>query len=298
MKTPRKVLTLLITASMFMTNVSLMQAAVIPTSSFHGSVTVNGSNVPVGTPITAWIDGVRYASAATTLVTGTTVYNLNVPRDLPEAAGEHINKEGDTIVFLVGDLIASQTGTWHSNSDVLLDLTAVHVPTSFTCTTLDSKPAVTTATTGEKPQSKVWTYAGSWFAVFPTSDEGASSEGTWVWRLTGSTWTEVLKLSIETDTHADVLVDGALAHILLWAGNDTQFASIEYVGGTYQPWADRTTMVDIPLTGSEIATIALDSTGALWLATRHDCRRNRCLSQHCSLQHMEWTHCPGNRRVR
>ncbi len=150
--------------------------------------------------------------------------------------------------------------------DSQLDLSTSIVPTGFTCTTLDSKP--TTTTTGEKPQSKVWTYAGSWYAVFPTSAAGASSAGTWVWRLAGTTWTEVVKLSTRTDTHADVLVDGSLAHILLVSDSVTQLSSIESVGGTYQLWATRSTLVTIPPPVNETATIALDSTGVMWLATR------------------------------
>jgi hypothetical protein len=209
MKTLKPILVFLITASTFMTNVSMAHTIQPSPSSFHGTVNVNGSNEPVGAPIS-----VRINSAQTNVQQG---------------------------------------------------LTAIKVPTGFTCTTLDSKP--TTVSTGEKPQSKVWTYAGSWFAVFPTSAAGASSAGTWVWRLVGTTWTEVLKLSPRTDTHADVLVDGSRAHILLWADTNTQFYSIEYVGGTYQLWVNRTTLVDISLPGSETATIALDSTGEMWLAT-------------------------------
>ena len=161
--------------------------------------------------------------------------------------------------------------------------------TGFTCITLDSKPAVTTATTGEKPQSKVWTYAGSWYAVFPTSAAGASSAGTWVWRLAGTTWTEVLLLSTRTDTHADVLVDGSLTHILLWSDSITQLASIEYADGTYQLWSDRNTLVSIPSPVNETATIALDSTGVMWLATRM-ARNIVVLSQRFSLLHLGWTH--------
>jgi len=37
------------------------------------------------------------------------------------------------------------------------------------------------AITGEKPQSKVWNYAGRWWAVMP------NSSGTQIWRLDGST---------------------------------------------------------------------------------------------------------------
>jgi hypothetical protein len=270
MKTPKILLVILITASMFMTNGSLAQAATPSPSRFHGTVKVNGSNVPLGTPITAWIDGVWYASAKTTLASGNTVYDLDVPKNPQAASIQNASKEGDTVLFHIGDLTASQTGIWHSNTDVLLDLTAIHVPTSLNCTTLEPKP--TTVTTGEKPQSKVWTYAGSWFAVFPTTTAGASSAGTWVWKLVGTTWIEVLKLSTRTDTHADVLVDGSLAHILLWRGIDdtdnVQFASIEYVSGSYQLWTERTTLVDIPLPYKETGTIALDSTGEMWLATR------------------------------
>ena len=131
-------------------------------------------------------------------------------------------------------------------------------PTGLICTNLDNKS--TTANTSEKPQSKVWKYDGSWYAVFPTSS-GASSAGTWVWKLVGTTWTEEVKISTRTDTHADVLVDGALAHILLWQDSNTQLASIEYVGGAYQLWDTRPTLANISLPGSETATIAMDSTG-------------------------------------
>ncbi len=131
---------------------------------------------------------------------------------------------------------------------------------------LNPKPA--TASTGEKPQSKVWNYDGSWYAVFPTSASGASSAGTWVWKLVGTTWTEVVKISTRTDTHADVLVDGSVAHILLWQDTNTQLSSIEYVSGAYQLWSTRNTLVSISLPGSETATIALDTTDRMWLATR------------------------------
>jgi uncharacterized repeat protein (TIGR01451 family) len=270
MKTPRTILVFLIATSMFMTNVSTARALQPSPSSFHGTVNVNGSNVPVGTSITAWINGVQYISAAATLDTGHTVYKLDVPGDDPEVAGIQGGVEGDTISFHIGDLRTVQTATWHGDTDVQLNLTGTHVPTGFTCTTLE--PKQTTTSTGEKPQSKVWTYAGSWYAVFPTSTAGASSAGTWVWRLAGTTWTEVLRLSTRTNTHADVLVDGPLAHILLWAGNNTQLASIAYVGGTYQLWATRNTLVNISLPNSETATIALDSTGEMWLATRTTAR--------------------------
>src|SRR4051794_19745196 len=38
------------------------------------------------------------------------------------------------------------------------------------------------ANAGEKPQSKIFEYAGQWWTVMP------NKQGTWVFRLDGSTW--------------------------------------------------------------------------------------------------------------
>ena len=101
--------------------------------------------------------------------------------------------------------------------------------TGSVCTAL--QPLPTSAHTGEKPQSKVRTYGGDWWSVLPSS--GASSPGTWLWRLQGTTWSEVLKLSDETDTVADVKHVGSVVHILLY-DSDPELVSIEYIGWTYQ----------------------------------------------------------------
>ncbi len=146
------------------------------------------------------------------------------------------------------------------------EFSLVPTPTGLTCVNLDNKPATTS--TGEKPQSKVWTYNNAWYAVFPTNTSGASSAGTWVWKMQGTTWVEELKLSSRTDTKADVKVVGNLAHILLYADSNTQLASIEFNAGHYQLWTTRTTLVSISLPGSEIATIDQDFTGRMWIASR------------------------------
>ena len=103
-------------------------------------------------------------------------------------------------------------------------------PPGWPAPTSTTKPATTT--TGEKPQSKVWRYAGAWWAVFPTNASGASSAGTWLWKLVGTTWTEVLKLSDRTDVKADVKVVGNVIHALLYAGTNTQLVSAQYNSGT------------------------------------------------------------------
>src|SRR4029077_2946602 len=62
------------------------------------------------------------------------------------------------------------------------------------------------SSTGEKPQSKIWEYQGQWYSVLP------NKSGTWVWRLDGTTWTPQLKISTNASSHADVKVDGDVAH--------------------------------------------------------------------------------------
>ena len=107
---------------------------------------------------------------------------------------------------------------------------------SLTCTALTALPV--SANTGEKPQSKVWTHDGAWWAVLPTTS-GNSGSGTWLWKLDGTTWTSVLKLSNDTDTHADVLDTGTVTHILLYSGTSSELVSVEYASGTYAPWSTR-----------------------------------------------------------
>jgi hypothetical protein len=142
------------------------------------------------------------------------------------------------------------------------------MPTGLSCTNLDPVPL--TAGTGEKPQSKVWQHDGAWWAVFPTNAAGASSAGTWLWKLQGTTWSTVLKLSAATNTKADVKVDANVVHVLLYAGTNTELLSVEYTAGTYQPWSQRTAAAAISLPNSEIATIEIDSAGRMWLVTEND----------------------------
>ena len=127
----------------------------------------------------------------------------------------------------------------------------------------------TSTSTGEKPQSKVWFFANDWWAVFP------NDTGSWLWRLDGNQWSEVLQLSTKPDTQADYefWVDGDLVHILLFDmldGAETQMATVEYLPGspgTYQFWTQRPQLVDVPVSSqAETATIALDATWRLWVA--------------------------------
>jgi hypothetical protein len=133
-----------------------------------------------------------------------------------------------------------------------------------TVTTLDNISLSTT--TGEKPQSKLWQHAGTWWAVLPSS--GVSPAGTWLWRLDEKKWRNVLRLSPRTDTKADACAVGDLTHVLLHGGGTT-LASLEYVPSeaTYRLWSERPTLTAVSLSGAETATIDVDSTGRMWLAT-------------------------------
>jgi len=123
--------------------------------------------------------------------------------------------------------------------------------------------------TGEKPQSKVWQQGGQWWSIFPTA------QGTYVWRLDGTTWTQVLQVSTLTSAKADVVVNGNLAHIILANGATTQFRTIEFVAGgagSYQLWSTQPNIVNITGLNSSVETVTIDrdSTGRLWIAYEQD----------------------------
>ena len=91
-------------------------------SSFYGMVKVNGANVPTGTIVSAWINGVQYAWTTVTVYSGTTVYQLNVPGDQDGDSSIQGGVEGDTITFRVAGVTVAQTATWHTGTDVELNL--------------------------------------------------------------------------------------------------------------------------------------------------------------------------------
>src|SRR5262245_17103393 len=144
----------------------------------------------------------------------------------------------------------------------------------FTIATAAAQETVTplgtinvSTTTADKPQSKLWFNAGTWWTVLPSTS--VSPTGTWLWRLEPSRqWTNVLRLSSSTSARADARALGDVTHVLLY-GSPAQLVSVEYVAATntYRPWAARPTPTAITLSGSQTATIDVDTTGRLWLST-------------------------------
>ena len=94
-----------------------------PASSFHGSIRVNDVNLPDGLLVVAWINGEAYASSYTQTDQGNSVYSLEVPGDDPDTPEREGGREGDTVQFELGGVLADQAGTWHSGTSVQLDLT-------------------------------------------------------------------------------------------------------------------------------------------------------------------------------
>lgn len=138
---------------------------------------------------------------------------------------------------------------------------------------LDLGTFTTSASTSSKPQSKVWTHDGYWFAVMPST---SAPSGTYIYRLDCDTWTRLTayQLSSSTDVNADVKVDGSVIHVALFseANDEVELVSSEYVSGTnsYQAWTTRPGSVTISTaTGTDqtqTATIDIDSNGRMWLA--------------------------------
>jgi hypothetical protein len=93
-------------------------------ASFYGTVKSNGDNVPIGTQVSARINGVQYALSPYLGYNGETVYSLNVPGDDPGTPGIiEGGVPGDTIVFFVGGKQAAQTAIWQGGINVNLNLT-------------------------------------------------------------------------------------------------------------------------------------------------------------------------------
>ena len=92
-------------------------------SSIYGTATANNAPVPDGTMIQAVIDGQVVASGSTQTYQGNSVYALDIPSDDEATPVVDGGNEGDIIHFTIGGLQATQTGVWHSGTNVEVNLT-------------------------------------------------------------------------------------------------------------------------------------------------------------------------------
>jgi len=94
-------------------------------SSFYGRVTLDGEHVSPGVLVSAWINGVKYATTNVVSYEGHSAYAINVPGDDADSPGVEGGVEGDIVVFYVADWRAIETAVWHSATSVEHDISAL-----------------------------------------------------------------------------------------------------------------------------------------------------------------------------
>jgi len=99
-----------------------LAAPVLP-SSFYGTLKVRGANLPDGTLVQALVGGQVYAETLSQTYQGDSVYTLDIRGDDTDTSAQDGGREGDTVQFKVGGLLAEQTGIWHGGTNVRLNLT-------------------------------------------------------------------------------------------------------------------------------------------------------------------------------
>lgn len=87
-------------------------------SSFWGTAKAAGLNVPAGTEVTAWINGVQYAKTVTLLYKDVSVYSLNVPGDIVGTPAKEGGVAGDTVIFKISGAVSTVTAPWVSGTNV------------------------------------------------------------------------------------------------------------------------------------------------------------------------------------
>jgi hypothetical protein len=170
-----------------------------------------------------------------------------------------VKDNNNSIVDVNGNMLF---GGFNSGQSYNINVTATQGFTSVQ----DINPITMSSSTREIPQSKVWSYDGKWWAVL------ATNAGTKVFRLDGTSWTDILTLATSSNSRADCKVVGNLVHVLMFRGASatSYLASIEYdaVNQTYKRWTQRTTNVNIVFeAGAITASLETDATNRLWIAS-------------------------------
>lgn len=128
-------------------------------------------------------------------------------------------------------------------------------------------PIPISVNTGEKPQSKVWAHAGTFWTVLP------DREGTHVWQLNDHEWVKKLTISSKTTTKADCKVVGDVTHVLLFhesieneikAYSELVTLAYSSIDESYTPWPNSRESLYLG-TYVEVATIDIDSEARMWL---------------------------------
>ena len=127
MKTKKVIVVMLVVIGVLLAWVSPALAMPPLPSSSWGLVRVANDNVPLGTIISAWINGVKYAEAPVILNNGDTYYSLDVPGDDSSTPGIEGGVQGDVIHFQIqipGEepIYVQATRTWQGGTNVQFPL--------------------------------------------------------------------------------------------------------------------------------------------------------------------------------
>ncbi|MEM7132549.1 MAG: hypothetical protein AAF702_39970 [Chloroflexota bacterium] len=116
-------------------------------ATFFGTVELIGGEIAPGTEITAWINGVPYATASTRANGTSITYQVDVPGDDPTTAAIEGGRDGNTVDFRIIGLTTPTTGTWQEGSltelNLRFELALSTTPTMTTNPPLTGTPTVT-----------------------------------------------------------------------------------------------------------------------------------------------------------
>jgi hypothetical protein len=134
---------LIICSAIFADHSTVLAIPALP-SSFYGTVKLNNTNVPDGTVVQAFHGELMIAQGYTQTYQGDSVYSLSVPGDNTDTVVIDGGREGDTITFKVGGILANVTGTWHSATNVPLNLTVTSASTPWAPQATPTEPPTQT----------------------------------------------------------------------------------------------------------------------------------------------------------
>lgn len=144
---------LIICSAIFANPSSALAFPALP-SSFYGTVKLNNTNLPDGMVVQALIGDLMIAQGYTQTYQGDSVYTLSVPGDNTDTVAIDGGREGDTITFKVGGILATETGTWHSATNVPLNLTVTSTSTPWAPQATPTKPSTQTPIAMIQPASQ------------------------------------------------------------------------------------------------------------------------------------------------
>lgn len=229
--------------------------AVVYRVTFSEKVTgVNDPDFSVAT-VTGNASGILSPGAVTAVGTAGTVYDVTV--SAVSGSGSlrlNLKPTGHGIADVAGNLLGGgfSSGQAYTNVPGFASLTSL-------------APVDLSQPTKDKPQSKVWKYAGQWWCVL------SATAGTKVYRLDGTTWTDILTLHAKS-SKPDCRVVNDLVHVLLYKGalNNSLLYSLKYdpVNNVYALWNARPAGTNIVFpANSETSTMLVDGNGRMWVAS-------------------------------